>query len=365
MTFTRFSFRLLFLFVLVLTVSACSSLAAPTAPPATAITVTDALGRTVTLPGVPQRIALAGRAITLVTDAVYLFPAASSRVVTLGKNTQGKDFMPVIDPNYESKTKLETEVGAEQVVAAKPDVVLLKSIMAEKLGKPLESLGIPVVYLNFETPDQYRRDLAVLGQLFQDEARARQLIAFYQERTDRVSQALADLQEEQNPRVLLLYYTNRDGAVAFNAPPLTWMQTLLTQMAGGRPVWKDAQLGQGWTKVSLEQIAAWDADQIYIIAYFNNVNDVVKQLKADPQWQALRAVKQGQLHGFAGDYYSWDQPDPRWILGLTWLAAKIHPERFPGLDIQQEARAFFKEFYNLDEAAYQKYIQPNLVGDLP
>jgi iron complex transport system substrate-binding protein len=371
LSLTRFNSRLSLLFVLTLILSACSGFASlppvavttvATSEPA-AITITDALGRTVTLPCAPQRIALAGRGLIIVTDAVYLFPAASSRVVTLGKNTQGKDFVPVIDPNYESKVKLEVEVGPEQVAAARPDLVLLKSYMAEKLGKPLEGLGIPVIYLDFETPEQYQRDLRVLGQVFQDQARAQQLVAFFHERSERVTKALANLKEDQKPRVLLMYYTDRDGAVAFNVPPLPWMQTLMTQMAGGRPVWQDAQLGQGWSKVNFEQIAVWDPDQIYLIAYFNNVDDVVKGLKADPQWQALRAVKQGKLYGFPGDYYSWDQPDPRWILGLTWLAAKIHPERFAGLDMQQETRTFYRDMYNLDDAAYQEYIQPNLTGD--
>jgi len=338
----------------------------PSTPPSaeTGLSLTDAAGREVTLPEPPQRMVAAGRALIMVADALYLFPESSSRLVALGKTDQSQlDFIPTIDPAYQGKTILESEAGPEQIAAVRPDVVILKSVNAEKLGKPLEALDIPVVYVDFETPDQYTRDLNTLGQLFQNEARAAQVIDFYQQRTQRIAETLADLQQDQKPRVLLLYYTDRDGAVAFNVPPLTWMQTLMTEMAGGQPVWADAQLGQGWTKVSFEQVAAWDPDQVYIIAYFNNVDEVVRGLKADPQWQALRVVKEGQLYGFPADYYSWDQPDPRWILGLTWLASRIHPERFPDLNMEQEIRTFYREMYNLDDAAYQKYIQPNLTGD--
>lgn len=369
-----FSIRLASLsLVLVLILAACVGPAAsvPMATPAAiptpaGFTVTDALGRKVTFARLPQRIVVTGKALFMVADAMYLFPETSQRVAAIGKTAQSKlDFIPLIDPDYKSKTILESSAGPEQIAAAKPDAVVLKSSVAETLGKPLESLGIPVVYVDFETPEQYQRDLTTLGQLLQNEARAKQLMAFFQERTDRVSKALADLKEDQKPRVLLLYYNDQGGAVAFNVPPLGWIQSMQVQMGGGRPVWKDAQLGQGWTKVTLEQIATWDADQIYIIAYFNNVNDVIRKLKADPQWQALRAVKQGKLYGFPGDYYSWDQPDPRWILGLTWMAAKINPERFKGLDMQKEIQVFYKDLYNLDDAAYQKNVQPNLVGDLP
>jgi len=375
-----FSTRLVALsLALVTALTACAGPAAAPAPTAlyptrapaatptpTSITITDALGRKVTVARPPQRIVVVGKALFMIADAVYLFPEASARVAAIGKTVQNKvDFIPVIDPNYASKMILESTAGAEQIAAAKPDLVLLKSSVAESLGKPVEALGIPVVYIDFETPEQYWRDMTTLGQLFQNEARAKQLIAFFQQRLDRVTKAVADLKDDQKPRVLLLYYSEQSGAVAFNVPPLQWMQSMLVQTGGGRPAWKDAQLGQGWTKVTLEQIATWDADQIYVIVYSGNVNDAIKKLKADPQWQALRAVKQGKLYGFPADYYSWDQPDPRWILGLTWIAAKMNPDRFKDLDMQQEARTFYKDLYNLDDAAYQKSIQPNLVGDLP
>ena len=139
----------------------------------------------------------------------------------------------------------------------------------------------------------------------------------------------------------------------------------MVQMGGGRPAWKDAQLGQGWTEVNLEQIAVWDADQIYIVAYTKSSSDVVKQLKADPQWQALRATKQDTLYAFPADFYSWDQADSRWILGLMWLAAKMQPERFKGLDMNSEIAAFYRELHKLDDASYQKNVKPILKGDLP
>jgi ABC-type Fe3+-hydroxamate transport system substrate-binding protein len=186
---------------------------------------------------------------------------------------------------FDLHDKTEVETGVEAAAAARPDAVILKTIMADKLGKPLESLGLKVVYLDLEMADKFKSDLVTLGQFFQDEARAKQVAAFYQDRTDRIAKAVEDVKEEQKPRVLLLYYNDRDAQVAFNVAPMTYIQTLMVQMAGSRPAWKDAQLGQGWTKVNLEQIAAWDADQIYVVAYTKSSSDVVKQLKADPQWQ--------------------------------------------------------------------------------
>ncbi len=33
--------------------------------------------------------------------------------------------------------------------------------------------------------------------------------------------------------------------------------------------------------------------------------------------------------------------------------------------MNQEIRTFYKDLYKMDDAAYQKHIEPNLVGDLP
>jgi iron complex transport system substrate-binding protein len=359
---------------IVLLVGACSTsgsvpttTTASSAPTSSsAITITDAMGRQVTFAAPPKRIVIAGKALFMVADAVYLFPEASSRVVALGSTVQNTlSFISVIDPSYGSKTILDNSAGAEQIAAAKPDVVLLKSSNAVTLGKPLDALGVKVVYVDFETPDQYARDLKVLGQLFGDEAKAQQLISYFQQRTDRVTSALAGIQDAQKPKVLLLYYSNKNGTVAFNVPPLSYIQSTEAQLGGGRLVWKDAQLGNGWTTVTLEQIAAWNPDQVYVIAYSGSVNDVVSKLRSDPQWQALSAVKQGAIYGFPGDYYSWDQPDPRWVLGLTWLAAKMHPDRFTSLDMDTEIRSFYRDLYGMDEAAYDKTVKPNLTGNLP
>jgi iron complex transport system substrate-binding protein len=330
------------------------------------VALTDALGRQVTFPAAPQRIVIAGRTDFVIADAAFLFPEARSRVVAIGRPGQNwLQFLPVIDPQSAQITILDTGAGPEQIAASRPDVVLMTSSNAQTLGGPLAALGVPVVYVDFETPSDYTRDLGTLGKVFADPARAQQLIAFFQGGIARVTGPLAGLQENQKPDVLLLYYNDANGAVSFNVPPLNFIQSSETELAGGRLAWKDAELGEGWTTVSFEQIAAWNPDQIYLIAYFNSATDVVRDLKANPQWQALGAVQRGQIYAFPGDYISWDEPDPRWVLGLTWLATKIHPDVFANVDMNGEVRTFYRDLYGLGAAAYASRIAPHLTGDLP
>lgn len=326
-------------------------------------TVQDALGRTVTLDKVPERIVIAGKAVFMLTDAVYAFPGAMDRVVGISNTNQGRgDFITLLDTKAAEKITLANDVGPEQVAALQPDLVILKSYLAESLGSPLETLGIPVVYLNLETPEQYSTDLATLGQVFQNEERAAELIDYYNETVSKVASATAGMDEAEKPRVLLLYYSEKEGNVAFNVPPKGYIQTFLVEAAGGLPVWLDIELGSGWTKVGLEQIAAWDPDQIYVVAYTKNAELVVDDLKADPNWQGLKAVTGEQIYAFPADFYSWDQPDVRWVLGLQWLASKIHPDLWTDFNSVQAAMGFFEKLYGIDNTTFLELITPLMTG---
>ena len=306
---------------------------------------------------------ITGKAFIMVLNAAYVFPEAANCIAAISTAVQGSsNFAALIDPGYDQKAILEHDAGAEQIAAVHPDLVILKSSMAETVGKTLETIDIPVIYADFETPEQYTRDLEVLGRIFQDEARAQEIIGYYNQQVETIQAAVAGVNSK--PRVLLLYSSDQGGEAAFNVPPMDWMQTRLVEMAGGEPVWISANPGKGWAQVSLEQVAAWDADDILIVSYAQNPSDVVAGLKADAQWQALRAVQQGHLYAFPGDLYSWDQPDVRWILGLDWLAGRLHPDLFPNLDIDREAQNFYRTLYGLDQNFYDQNIRPTLKGDL-
>jgi iron complex transport system substrate-binding protein len=366
----------IFIVVLLLGMAACTANplveTTPTAAPEVAastgpIVITDALGRTVTFEQAPVRIALAGKALFMVADALYVFPEAYDRIAAMGSTSQSNgNFITMIDENAAAKLTLaDDSVGPEQIAAANPDVVILKSSNAEKLGTPLEALGIPVVYVDFETPEQYTRDFTNLGMLFQNEARAAEVNRYYQDKLKAVTDVTSTLSDDEKPSVLVVYYKNKDNTVSFNVPPLSWIQTTEVIDAGGTPVWSDAELGDSWTTVTVEQVAAWNPDYIFVISYFSPVADVITGLEADPQWSELDAVKNGKLYGFAGDVFSWDQADTRWILGTTWMATKLHPDLFSGLDITAEAASFYETLYGMDNAEFTSKIVPLFSGDLP
>lgn len=340
---------------------------APAASPAGGeVTVVDTLGRSVPFAQPPQRIVIAGRGTYMVTGAIFAFPAAQTQVAAIegGRFNDPAIFLPLVDPTFGDKSILERNAGPEQIAPVTPDAIMLKTT-AQELGASLEQLGVPIVYVEMESVEQYFTDLRTMGQLLASPERAEEIIAYYQERLDHIAAGLADAAEEDKPGVLIIQYSEEGGEVAFEAPPAEWIQTRLVELAGGVPVWAEAAEAGGWTTLNLEQIAAWNPDKIFVIHYQADAAATVQTLLANSEWQALAAAQNGEVYGFPADFFTWDSPDPRWILGLQWLATKIHPDQFSDLNILEETRSFFSTIYGMDTESIETSIMPILQGDLP
>jgi iron complex transport system substrate-binding protein len=338
---------------------------APVETSAPALTITDTLGHTVSFDKLPERIVVAGKATALLVNTLYMFPEAASRIVAIENRSQSPDaFIPLVDPTYIDKLVLEKNAGPEAIAPTKPDVVILKSSQKEKLGDPLEAIGIKVVYLDLETPDTFYQDLQTIGALFGNSQRADEITTFYQGRVNQVSKTLKDLKPEDKQGLLLLQHSVAENVTSYEVPPATWLQSILAEIAGSTPVWKAENVGNGWQTVTLDQIAAWNPYAIVIIDYNGGALEAVADIEADPTWQQLGAVKEHRLGAFPMDYLSWDQPDPRWILGLQWLAWFNHSDKFPDFDLQSEVLGFYKTLYGLDKATISTTIFPLLKGTL-
>lgn len=333
-------------------------LAAPAA--AEPYTVVDALGRSVTFDAIPSRIVIAGRGTLLLADAVYLFRGVGDRVIGVAVTDQGLgDVLPVLDPAYGRKTRFANNAGIEQLAAAKPDLVILKTYSKQNVGDPLERAGIPVLYLDLETPESFFADVRTLGALFRQGGRAAAVVGWYESRIAAVAAGLKDV--AARPSVLVVQAAGRDADLAATVPPATWIQARVVEMAGGRPVWVAHNGTSGWVKAGIEQVAAWDPEHVLAVSYAASAVEAAARLAASPAWKATRAGTAGAIRGFPADLVSWDQSDARWILGLVWLAATLHPDRFPGFDARAEAAAFYRDLYGVAPDTIESVILPRVV----
>ena len=323
----------------------------------------DGSGKSLVLRSFPQKIVIAGKQTPMLVDFFYLFPDQQQKIVGFEKRLQTvQDFLQIIDPQAESKMNIEKDAGPEQIAPLEPDLVILKTVMQKNLGESLELLGIPVLYVDFENPEQIARDITNMGNVLDQKERAEELNNLFSLWIDDIVSKTRDFSELERPKVLILQASERGAEIAFDVPPASWLQTQVVELAGGIPVWLEAAQTGGWATVGLEQIAAWDADKIIIINYTGNSQENVEEIKRDPTWNNIKAVQKGQIYGFPGDFISWDQPDPRWILGLKWMASILHPDVFKfGIG---EIKEFYVNFYSLKEDIIENQIFPLIYSSL-
>jgi iron complex transport system substrate-binding protein len=310
-----------------------------------------------------NRLVLGGRAVIMVADAVYLFPGAGERVAAIAGADQGLgSFLAAIDPGYAKKPTLDRNAGAEAYAALKPDAIILKSSMKKSLGPSLDALGLRQLYLNLETPEDYSADLRLLGRFLGMERRGDDLVEFYESRVRTIQAAVEKIKPLASPKVLLVQAPGPIGG-AWDVPPVSWMQTRLVEMAKGSPVWTKANPGAGWGSINAEQIAAWDPDYVFVVDYRDDSRLSAARFSSTPSLKGVSAVKKGRVFGFPQDFYSWDQPDVRWILGLEWIARKLYPEAFSSFPMMDSARDFFRFMYGFDKENFDRVILPRLSGD--
>lgn len=306
----------------------------------------------------PQTIVLGGKAVVMVADVVYAFPELRNAVIAVAGTDQGLGtFLELVSPGFLSKPQPDRNASVETYAGYKPDIFIFKSSMKPTLGKGLENLGFKVLYLDLESPEDYYRDIAVLGKLFGAEARANALIQYYKTKVSFV-QSLE--KPEKLPKVLVAQYT-ADGLMV---PPDSWMQTRMIAMAGGIPIWKGSNPGAGWARLSPEQLQAWNPDIILVINYREDARNAAQTIMNDKAYKAINAVKTGKVFGFAQDFYSWDQPDTRWILGLLWVAKVINPKNTQTIQIKEEAYAFFNYFYGINRSVFEEKIASKFGGNI-
>ena len=333
-------------------------------PQTTAFDVRDVTGMKVSFARLPQRIVVVGQGPFMPMHLLYMFPECRERLVGYEEKFKNTDtFLPFVDPQFSKKVALATNPGPEQVAALHPDLVVMKGSTPTPLGESLAVLGIPVVYLGMEDPERFLQEVDTVGVLFGNRPRAAEIRQFYQTRLDRLKSRVEGVKPAGKPRVLVMEYNDRGGKAAVQVPGKSWTQTIQAQRAGGNPVWLEAtQASEGWTITNFEQVAAWDPDKVFIIPWFTlDPKEVLASFRTDPRWRLLKAVKGNELYIFPSDIFGWDSAEPRWILGMTWMATRIFPDRFKDVDMKQEVYQFFERMYAMEKSIIDTAVMPKIL----
>ncbi len=312
--------------------------AAPLAAPAEPITITDQLGKTVTLDGPARRVVVLPKpgpnmviAVAGGTDKIIgMHPAAQSSLMDgiLGKlhpeiaaiptGMVGDGFTPNI----------------EEMLAAEPDVVIQWGYKVEEIIEPMERVGIPVVAFSWGTYEIEAEQIALLGKILGEEDRAAAILDWHKSVRDQVDAAVSGIPHEDRARIIF-FSTFSEGELA------AWgRDELIFQVPGLRNVVFEAGIDQGTVVLDAEQVLEWDPDIIFL--NFFNHDATPQDVYDDPRFQGLSAVQNRRVYKSPRLTSNSNETPLLW----AWFASVAYPDRF-SFDHVREIAGQFEAMYGV------------------
>ncbi|MCP6385822.1 ABC transporter substrate-binding protein [Klebsiella pneumoniae] len=319
-------------------------------------TVTDQLGRQVTLPDhVTRVVVLQHQTLNLLVQlhaAEDIVGVLSSWKKQLGP--QFARFMPEIG-QLATPGDL-TQVNIESLLALRPQVVFVANYAPPAMIAQIQQAGIPVVAISLrqdaageknkmnptmaDEEQAYNAGLMegirLIGEVVERQPEAEALIHYTFEARKQANAPVADIPPNQRVRV---YMANPD-LNTYGAGKYTG---LMMAHAGALNV--AAASVKGARQVSLEQVLEWNPQVIFVQ---DRYPQVVKQIENDPQWQTIDAVKHHRMWLMPEYAKAWGYPMPEALaLGELWMAKKLYPARYQSIDVDSKARDYYQRFYRV------------------
>lgn len=323
-------------------------------------TFTDQLNRTVTVPEKIERIVVLQHQ-TL--DILVQLGAADRIVGVVGK---WQSLIPGLDKYAPQLASLPTpgelsSANVEEVLRLAPDVVFVTNYAPSTMIDQMSKAGLPVIAISLskgegvEAPklnptfadDDYayseglKIGVQLIGDIVGERERADKLLDYAFSRRKLVEERVASIPDDQRIR---LYMANPE----MNTYGSGKYTGVIMKRSGGINV---AAGVRGATKVSMEEVLAWNPQVIFVQDRYAPVADEIRQGAA---WQQIDAVKNGRIYITPEYVKPWGYPLPEALaLGELWMAKKLYPDRFADIDMQTEVNAYYEQFYG------QPYTGPN------
>jgi iron complex transport system substrate-binding protein len=278
--------------------------------PATALTVIDDSGLTITLNATPERIVSLSPSNTEILDALGLV----DRIVGV---TDVCDYPPEV----KNKTRIGgySAISIEKVAAARPDLVVASDLTPKETVSRLRDIGLAVVVVAPRNIDHMIRDIRMVGTLTGTESRAEVLAARL---SDRIAAVLPCPSASGRPTVAHVVW-NKPLYVSGNDT----LQNDVILHAGGVNIFAGQS---GWGTVSLEEFLMKNPDIIIVSGgggMDSSTRDVIlEEFMTNPQYASLSAVKNHHVYSVNADLIS--RPAPRIVDAVEQVARFIHPECF-------------------------------------
>jgi len=303
--------------LLCLAVSACSAAPAGTASPAPSVshppyplTLIDDAGRSVILPGEPQRIvslAPSNTEIACILDAC-------NRLV----GVTDFDNYPA-EATTRPKVVINAAVDIEKVVAANPNLILAagNELTPTSVINQLVLLGYPVLVLYPKDLHGVYADIELVGRALHLEDKASAVVAGLTAREQTVAATVAGADQ---PRTF--YEVGVYQGLIYTAGADSFLESLIVT-AGGKPVTGDRLS----TAIQLEELVTADPQLILLGDAAYDASITPSSVASRAGWSGIAAVRSGRIVVMLDDEII-TRPGPRIVDGLEALARAIHPELF-------------------------------------
>ena len=290
------------------------------------LTVTDQMGREVTIEQEPRRIITA----YYITSSLLIALDLDDRIAGIENDPQKRAIYGLSAPELLELPQIGTakELDVEAVMALEPDLLVLP-MKLKNMVPTLEELGLTVLIVDPEDQDRLGGMIRLVGQAANREALAEELLNWISLRQAFLDEVLTDV---SRPSV----YLAGNSSMLKTAGDAMYQADMI-RLAGGTNVAGDIP-DTYWAEIDYEQLLTWDPEYIILAA---EATYTVEDVLADPNLANCRAVVNGNVYRLPNQAEAWDSPVPGSILGAIWLANILHPEQVS----DEESIACMNEFY--------------------
>ena len=277
----------------------------------TEITITDDLGREVTIEGTPQKI-------------VSLAPSNTEILYALGL----EDKLVAVTEfcNYPEDALSKEKVGGygdvdiEKIVVINPDLILAEDLHKHEVIPALERLGFTVIALVPHNFQEVMDSIMLIGRVTGVEEKALQIVDDMSKKIKTITDETDKINQEEKPKVLYVIWHEPIMSVGSD----TRIHELI-EKAGGVNI--AAVAGEGYPTLTLEEIINTNPQVIMVNEEDYEGGDISRQfILNESRLAVVDAFINGQIYGINADLTN--RPTPRIVEALELMAKMIHPEIF-------------------------------------
>ena len=301
------------------------------------LTVTDQLGREVTIEEEPKTLASG----YYISTSLLIALGVQDELVGVEAKADKRNIYSLSAPEIQSLPSIGTakEFDLEGCAALAPDLVIVPAKLKDSIPQ-MEEMGLTVLAVKPENQADLFGAIELLAQATNTVARGEELEMAIESNLTALAEAVAGTDA---PSV----YLAGNSSVLETAGPAMYQNTMIENANGTNAASVEDTY---WAEVSYEQILDWNPD--YIILASDAEYDVDSVLN-DAALADCTAVKEGHVYQLPHAVEAVDSPVPASFLGSVYLASVLHPEQVTEEYYHAAADEFYGSFYGFTPESYE------------